>query len=104
MKDLQHPNLEDVPLAAVLHALSDPVRLRIVAMAASHEELPCQAFLDSIAKSTASHHWKVLRESGLIYQRMDGTKKLNSLRRAEMEARFPGLLNSVLGAVLQEET
>ncbi|MGF1571725.1 MAG: ArsR/SmtB family transcription factor [Sumerlaeia bacterium] len=99
MKDLDHPKAEEISLTAVLHALSDPVRLRIVAMAAQHDELPCQAFLDSIAKSTASHHWKVLRESGVIFQRMEGTKKLNSLRRAELDQRFPGLLVSVLNSI-----
>lgn len=96
MKELSHPDLKDVSLEAVLQALSDPVRLRIVAMAATEDDLPCQAFLDSIAKSTASHHWRVLRESGLIYQRVEGTKKLNSLRRDELEKRFPGLITAVL--------
>lgn len=79
-----------------MHALSDPVRLHIVAMAAKHGEQPCQVFTENIPKSTASHHWKVLREAGLIFQRSEGTKKLNSLRKKEMDERFPGLLDAIL--------
>lgn len=96
MRKIFHPDPKDFELTRILHALSDPVRLRIVAMAADNDELPCQRFLDEIPKSTASHHWRVLRESGLIYQRMEGTKKLNSLRRKELEERFPGLIESIL--------
>src|ERR1700749_466164 len=94
-----HPAREELELGAVLHALSDPVRLRIVAELASTEgEYTCGSFALPVTKSTCTHHFKVLRESGLIHQRPQGTTRLNRLRREDIEARFPGLLVTVLGA------
>ena len=93
---IPHPSLDDVPLAAMLHALGDPVRLSIVAMAAEEDGLPCRAFETAIPKSTMSSHWRVLREAGLIRQEGRGTARINSLRKAEVDARFPGLLDAVL--------
>ena len=93
--------LEELELGAVLHALSDPMRLRIVGAlaAAGDEERPCGSFDLPVTKSTCTHHFKVLREAGVISQRQHGTARLNSLRRADLDARFPGLLDSVLRAV-----
>lgn len=92
-----HPDLADIDLPAILYALADPVRLAIVRLASQNPELPCHRFFDSIPKSTMSHHWRVLREAGLIRQTGSGTAKLNALRRKEVETRFPGLLDAVLG-------
>ena len=85
-------------LADVLHALSDPVRLRIVRALAESDEQSCSAVEASVAKSTLSHHFKVLREAGITYTRANGTHRLMSLRRDDLEARFPGLIDSVLKA------
>ena len=52
-----------------------------------------------MSKSTLTHHFRVLREAGVIEQRADGTARLNSLRREDLEQRFPGLLDAVLGSV-----
>jgi DNA-binding transcriptional ArsR family regulator len=94
---LEHPAREELELAAVLHALSDPQRLRIVrTLAADPEPRPCGSFGLDVSKSTATHHFRVLREAGIIDQRTDGTSKFNSLRRDDLEARFPGLLDAVL--------
>jgi DNA-binding transcriptional ArsR family regulator len=94
-----HPTREELELGAVLHALSDPVRLRIVAeLARSDGEFTCGSFALPVTKSTCTHHFKVLRESGLIKQRPQGTTRLNKLRRADVDARFPGLLETVLQA------
>ena len=83
----------------MLHALSDPVRLRIVAaLAVAGEEPSCGSFDLPVTKSTCTHHFKVLREAGVIQQRQRGTARLNSLRREDLDARFPGLLASVLQA------
>jgi DNA-binding transcriptional ArsR family regulator len=95
---LQHPSREEIDLASVLHALSDPVRLRIVAGLAVSDDRTCKSFDLPVTKSTCTHHFRVLREAGLIRQRLEGTTKLNSLRRDDLEARFPGLLESVLRA------
>ena len=98
MRDLYHPRLEDVDIANVLHALSDPVRLEIVRVLAGVDEVPCSSLNGSVSKSTMSHHFKVLRETGLTHTRATGTKRLMSLRERELEERFPGLLSSILQA------
>lgn len=96
-----HPDCSDIELSAVLHALSDPMRLRIVAeLAAEEGERTCSSFDLPIVKSTCTHHFRVLREAGVIRQRVVGTKRVNELRRKELEARFPGLLESILRAAI----
>ena len=102
VQDTDHiaqPARSELELAAVLHALSDPVRLRIVAaLAIAGEEPSCGSFDLPVTKSTCTHHFKVLREAGVIQQRQRGTARLNALRREDLDARFPGLLDSVLRA------
>ncbi len=85
-------------LATVLHALSDPVRLLIVSQLASGRELCCGQFDVPITKSTCSHHFRVLREAGVITQRIEGKRRVNVLRRDALDGRFPGLLDAVLRA------
>jgi DNA-binding transcriptional ArsR family regulator len=96
--DITHPAREKLDLPAVLHALSDPVRLEIVGGLAGGEERTCGSFDVAVTKSTCTHHFRVLREAGLIRQRQQGTMRLNSLRRDDLEARFPGLLGTILKA------
>ncbi len=98
MRTLVHHDRAELSLPTVLYALSDPVRLQIVQMLASGEERPCGTFGLPLAKATISHHFKVLREAGIIAMRPLGTQKLTSLRRAAVDACFPGLLDAVLGA------
>jgi DNA-binding transcriptional ArsR family regulator len=95
---LPHPGRAEIELAAVLHALSDPMRLRIVAALAAGDERTCKSFELPVVKSTCTHHFRVLREAGVIRQRQEGTARLNSLRREDLEACFPGLLAAVLAA------
>lgn len=86
-------------ITALLQALADPVRLDIVReLAANLGPRPCGSFVGTVTKSTLSHHFKVLREAGIIHQRIEGTRKLTSLRRDELDAAYPGLLDSILGA------
>jgi DNA-binding transcriptional ArsR family regulator len=89
---------EEMDLSAVLHALSDPIRLRIVASLADDAEWTCGSFDLPIAKSTKSHHLRVLGEAGIVARRVDGKCRMIKLRRTVMDERFPGLLDSVLGA------
>lgn len=98
MRELHHPPRECLELTQVLHALSDPIRLCIVRQLAQNGALPCGTFCEGAAKSTMSHHFKVLRLAGLIRQRNEGTSCFNSLRRADVDARFPGLLEAILNA------
>lgn len=99
MKTQNFPARDAIRLEAVLYALSDPVRLAIVlCMAQSSGERPCGAFEPALPKSTLAHHFKVLRAAGLLATRAEGTQSLNSLRRGDLDARFPGLLDAVLRA------
>jgi DNA-binding transcriptional ArsR family regulator len=96
---LVHPDRAELQFTAVLAALSDPVRLAIVARLADagpDGELACGTFALPVSKSTQSGHFKVLRESGVIQQRDEGTRRMNRLRRDDLEARFPGLLDLAL--------
>jgi DNA-binding transcriptional ArsR family regulator len=98
-EDIAHPRRDEIELGAVLHALSDPVRLRIVAaLASSGGEPTCGSFDVPVSKSTCTHHFRVLREAGVIHQRQQGTARLNALREEDLEARFPGLLATILDA------
>jgi DNA-binding transcriptional ArsR family regulator len=96
MRVIHHPDKRDFSLANVLYALGDPVRLEIVRQLAKQGEIPCGAFQFAIAKSTLSHHFKILRDAGVSFCRKDGTQHINSLRRADLDERFPGLLDVVL--------
>jgi DNA-binding transcriptional ArsR family regulator len=95
---LPHPPADRIELAAVLHALSDPMRLRIVAGLANGAARPCGSFNLPVTKSTCTHHFRVLREAGVIRQRLEGTTRLNTLRRDDLDGCFPGLIDSVLRA------
>ncbi|MGW2402151.1 ArsR/SmtB family transcription factor [Kitasatospora sp. NPDC001664] len=96
---LPEPTLTEIKLAAVLHALADPVRLRIaVELADGSHEMACQAFALPVTKSTSTHHFKVLREAGVIRQHRRGTSRMSCLRTEDLEELFPGLLTSVLAA------
>jgi DNA-binding transcriptional ArsR family regulator len=92
-----HPDIRTVGLQQVLEALVDPVRRRIVAeLYTGGQELACGTFDLPVSKSTATHHFHVLREAGLIRQYYVGTSRMNALRREEFEDAFPGLLQALL--------
>jgi DNA-binding transcriptional ArsR family regulator len=96
MKQLSHPAAHEIALTEVLGALSDPVRLKIVARLADGQEHGWGDFEVGVANSTLSHHMKVLREAGVINHRKDGTRCFVSLR-PDLEEALPGLLRCVLG-------
>jgi DNA-binding transcriptional ArsR family regulator len=98
---LAEPRPADIRVEAVLAALSDPVRLSIVRTLAADEvgSRACGSFGLAVGKSTASHHFRVLREAGVIRQHDEGRRRMTELRRADVDARFPGLLDSVIAAV-----
>ncbi|MBT2235091.1 helix-turn-helix transcriptional regulator [Nonomuraea sp. NEAU-A123] len=100
MRLLPHPATEDIQLTEVLRALSDPVRMEIVIRLALRGEMTCTTAGDDLGvhKSTASHHYRALREAGVIMSKQEGRLKYISLRRADLDARFPGLLDSILSA------
>ncbi|UFH53406.1 helix-turn-helix transcriptional regulator [Spirosoma sp. KNUC1025] len=97
MKQYQHPTIDQITLPGVLHALSDPVRLNFVQCLAKLTcEQPCGAIPTPVAKSTMSHHLRVLREAGIVQIRTEGTQSLTSLRLDELEKKFPNVLSSIL--------
>jgi DNA-binding transcriptional ArsR family regulator len=96
------PRTENLTLAAVMAALSDPMRVAIVRQLAAEGERTCGTFDLGISKATRSHHFRVLREAGLTHTRAEGTHRHVSLRREAVDARFPGLLSAILAAAEQE--
>jgi DNA-binding transcriptional ArsR family regulator len=96
MREPHHPSREELELSSVLHALSDPARLEIVRRLADEDEPSCGMFELGLSKATLSHHFRVLRESGVVLVRPEGRKRLLSLRTEDLNARFPGLIDAVL--------
>jgi DNA-binding transcriptional ArsR family regulator len=103
MRPLFHPDVDDVPVEAILHALSDPVRVAIYADIVGQDcSQSCSAFLHlrdkPIPKSTLSQHFKILREAGLIRGERRGVEMHNTSRHTEIEQRYPGLLSAIVNA------
>jgi len=93
-------DMEDADVVAVLHALADPVRLDIVRQLADcgPGAMKCGQLIIPVTKSTTTHHIKILAKAGIITERAEGTSKHLSLRKCDLDAKFPGLLDSVLNA------
>lgn len=96
MSRYPHPDLNDVALTTLLRALADPVRLDLVRQLHLLGEANCATLIGNRAKSSMSHHFQVLRDSGLIRTEVRGVSHCNKLRRAELDTRFPGLMEAVL--------
>ena len=95
--DVKYPAREDLLLVDVLQALSDPIRLLIVqTLDRAEGALACVDLGLPVSKSTGSHHFKVLREAGVVRCREEGTRRYYTLRRDDLDARFPGLIDAVL--------
>jgi DNA-binding transcriptional ArsR family regulator len=105
-RSLQHPTREQIDLPMVLDCLSDPTRLAIVYTLAQHEravtELCCGDFNALSGKSNLAYHFAKLRESGLMQTRIVGTNRLMKLRREDLDARFPGLLDAVIRSAARD--
>ena len=96
------PAVDQIKLDEVLTALGHPIRLAIVGVLADDQQHRCGAIVAGVSKSTLTHHWRALRDAGVIDQSPSGRENLLSLRRADLEARFPGLLDSVLAALVAD--
>jgi DNA-binding transcriptional ArsR family regulator len=96
VRPLQHPSADEISLDGILHALADPVRRSIIAKLIEEGEKNCAETCGVMAPSTISHHHRILRESGLIRSKKRGVAVLNSVRLADLETRFPGLLTAIL--------
>jgi DNA-binding transcriptional ArsR family regulator len=102
MSTLIQPTGDQMQLAAVMAALSDPVRVTIVRALAAQGEFACGTLELGISPATRSHHFRVLREACITNTRVAGTHRYVSLRREELDEHFPGLLDAVLAAAERE--
>lgn len=97
---LAHPPRADIKIETVLQALADPVRLRIVRELANigPDGIACGSIDLPVTKSTRTHHLRILREAGVTQVRPVGTSRITTLRRDDLDALFPGLLDGILAA------
>jgi DNA-binding transcriptional ArsR family regulator len=98
-KALHHPERDQIELASVLDALSDPIRLQVVKRLAAEGQCACSTFLDYGQKTNLTYHLARLREAGVTRARAEGAFRIISLRTDDLEARFPGLLTAILASV-----
>jgi DNA-binding transcriptional ArsR family regulator len=102
MRTLPHPDRDQIDVANVLDALSDPTRLAIVVTLAHRPadapELRCGSFDELGSKSNLTYHFAKLREAGVTRSRLDGTLRYISLRRDDLDLLFPGLLDAIIRA------
>ncbi|MFF5208670.1 ArsR/SmtB family transcription factor [Streptosporangium sp. NPDC000396] len=95
---LAHPDVSEFDVLDVLHALAEPTRMTIVKILLAERERACGTFPVDVAPSTLTHHFRVLREAGVIRQREDGNRRWSALRLEDLDARFPSLLGTIVTA------
>ena len=93
---LDQPATEDIDLTAILAALGEPIRLAIVRDLARGSALTCSHFCELTSKSNLTYHVTKMREAGLVHVEPSGTKRLISLRRTDLDSRFPGVLDAII--------
>lgn len=97
-----HPEREQTHLENVLSALGNPLRLEVIRTLADGSELSCSTLRqEEVAKSTMIYHWHVSRDSDVIWQRPQGRGNVISLRREDLDTRFPDLLDTLLSVMQQ---
>lgn len=97
MREKKHPNIDQVELTDIMYALSDPARVEIIRMIhKAGQPMTCGELNCDRPKSSMSHHFKILRDSGIIETSIEGKEHLNSLRLTEVEKKFPGILKAIL--------
>lgn len=102
----RHPDRDQIRIEDVLSALGHHLRLAVVQVLDAGGEHNCTSVLKVLgvtAKSTMTHHWRVLRESGVIWQLPSGRENLLTLRRDDLDTRYPGLLDTILAGAAADE-
>lgn len=94
----QEPARTELSLTKILYALSDDIRLGIIRQLHEQGPCPCKVFEVDRPKSSLSHHFRVLRESGVVTTTRLGVSLINTLRKEDLDARFPNLLDAVLNS------
>ncbi|MFI2429142.1 ArsR/SmtB family transcription factor [Streptomyces sp. NPDC018955] len=98
MRNVWHPERNEIEVLSVMSALSDPIRVGLVRVLSDGHERGWGELRAPVAKSTLSHHLSVLRDAGVTRTRQEGTRCFVELRRDDLDARFPGLLAALLSA------
>lgn len=96
MATTEGPPRDAIDIVDVMAALGNRRRLEIVAALADGQERTCGTLRGETPKSTMTHHWRTLRDAGVIWQRPHGREHMLRLRREDLQARFPGLLDAIL--------
>jgi DNA-binding transcriptional ArsR family regulator len=108
MDDVVEPAAEDFQLPRILGALADPNRLAAVRFVARNGESWCTQVMEQallpMTKSTFSHHLRILREAGVITKRIQGARGYTSLRKGDLDRRFPGLIDSIITVAADDVT
>jgi DNA-binding transcriptional ArsR family regulator len=100
VRRIRHPQIEHIDLTDIMHAFADPARVEIVRyLAQGARPMTCIELTRDRPKSSMSHHFKILREAGVVATRIAGKEHFNTLRTAELERKFPGLLRALLRAI-----
>ncbi|MEU7864245.1 helix-turn-helix domain-containing protein [Nonomuraea sp. NPDC049141] len=102
----RHPDRDQIRIEDVLSALGNPLRLAVVRVLDAGGEHNCSSVLGVLgvtSKSTMTHHWRVLRDSGVIWQHPSGRENLLTLRREDLDTRYPGLLKAIMAGALGDE-
>jgi DNA-binding transcriptional ArsR family regulator len=98
-KALPQPERDEIRVEAVLQALGEPVRLQIIrALADAPEGIACGEIELPVTASTRAHHLRILREAGVLTTHTEGTRRISSLRREDLDTLYPGLLTGILSA------
>ncbi len=97
---IRHPETDSLDLATIMRALGDPLRIELVRLVDQEGEILCTDLYERVGlpNSTGSYHLRQLREAGVTRARANGAKRMISLRREDLESRFPGFLDLVLGS------
>ena len=95
---LPQPDADQISLANVLTALGDQTRLAIIGHLAREgtRGLTCGRFIDLASKTSITYHVAKLREAGVVQVQPEGTRRRVTLRCADLDSRFPGLLDSII--------
>jgi DNA-binding transcriptional ArsR family regulator len=95
LREIRHPATTELDLATIMRTVGDPLRLTIVRLLSDDRERNCSEVSEALGlpMSTASYHMRLLREAGVTRTRAAGTERWMSLRREDLDARFPGLLD-----------
>jgi len=95
---IRHPETGSLDLSTIMRALGDPLRIEIVRLIDEEGEILCTELYERLGlpNSTGSYHLRQLREAGITRARAIGPKRMTSLRREDLESRFPGLVDLVI--------